>query len=163
MYEYRTLEQTSPVILYETFRTAYEGVPSIGGKNFRTFAQVLQNCGYLGEGSMGAFDKKTGRLVAFALNSVYIYGGSSAAYNIMTGTLPQYRRQGIARELLTRVESLLKDHQVTSYMSEALQTNEAAVALFRSRGFKIIGELSTPVTDDTGSHEISQYTLQLEL
>ena len=163
MYEYRTLEHVSPVILYETFRTAYEGVPSIGGKNFRAFAQVLQNCSYLGEGSMGAFDKKTGRMVAFVLNSIYIYGGSSAAYNIMTGTLPKYRRQGLAKELLQRVEKLLREHQVTMYMTEALQTNEAAVALFRSRDFKIIGELSTPVTDDTGTHEISQYTLQLEL
>ena len=61
------------------------------------------------------------------------------------------------------IQALLREHQVTMYMTEALQTNEAAVALFRSRNFKVIGELSTPVTDDTGTHEISQYTLQLEL
>jgi len=163
MYEYRTLEQVSPVILYETFRTAYEGIPSIGGKSFRAFAQVLQNCGYLGEGSMGAFDKKTGRMVAFVLNSIYIYGGSSAAYNIMTGTLPGHRRKGLAKNLLNKCESLLRDHEVTMYTTEALQNNEPAVSLFRSRGFKVIGELSTPVTDDTGSHEINQYTMQLEL
>ena len=163
MYEYRTLEQLSPVVLYETFRTAYEGIPSIGGDSFKTFAQVLHNCGYLGEGSMGAFDKKTGRLVSFVLNSIYIYGGSSAAYNILTGTLPAYRRQGIAKELLHRIEELLCEHQVTVYTTEALQTNEAAVALFRSQGFRVIGELTTPVTDESGTREVSQYTLQLQL
>lgn len=163
MYEYKTLEQVSPVIIYQTYREAFEGIPSIGGDSFKAFAEMLQNCGYLSEGSMGAFEKSSGKLVAFALNSIYIYGGSSAAYNILTGTLPAYRNKGLAHELLERIELLLCEHQVTVYTTEATQNNSPAVALFRSLGFEVIGKLSTLVTDENGSRDISQYTFQLNL
>ena len=163
MYEFKTLEGVSPESLYPVFLAAFEDAPMPGSASPDAFRRILRDCGYLAEASMGAFDTGTGRPVSIILNGIHISSGGGAAYGIFTGTLPEYRRQGLASALLDRLIPLLREHQVTLYTTEILQENTAALALCRSHGFEITGEIATGLPSADDNREICQYTLALRL
>ena len=52
---------------------------------------------------------------------------------------PQYRRQGIARELVERLETALRANDVTSLTLEVRASNEPAKALYETLGFSQVG------------------------
>ena len=53
--------------------------------------------------------------------------------------LPQYRRQGIGKELVTRLVSQLQSKMVYCLSLEVRASNEAAIALYQSLGFNTVG------------------------
>ena len=163
MYEFKTLEGVSPESLYPVFLAALEGTPLAGGATPEAFRRMLRDCGYLADASMGAFDTGTGKPVSMILNSIHISAGNATACGILTGTLPEHRRQGLAAALLDRLIPLLREHQVTLYTTEILQENTAALALCRSHGFEITGEIATGLPSADDNREICQYTLALRL
>jgi len=86
--------------------------------------------GYVPEASLGAFDGE--RIVGFALTCI----DGDRAYNSGTGVAVSHRRHGIARELMNRVSELLAARGAISYLLEVIESNERAVALYRSVGFE---------------------------
>lgn len=52
------------------------------------------------------------------------------------GTLPQYRRQGVAKALLRHAFALARQAGCLRMSLEVRQSNEAAIALYQSEGFK---------------------------
>jgi len=58
---------------------------------------------------------------------------------ISFGTDPGYRRQGLGRNLLQRTLGQLSDRGVVKVYLEVDQSNEAALGLYRSFGFVVVG------------------------
>ena len=52
---------------------------------------------------------------------------------------PEYRRKGIARELVTGLVSALREKGVQSLALEVRQSNEPAIALYAQLGFQQVG------------------------
>ena len=82
-------------------------------------------------------------LVAFAEEQVVGYIGSQAVLgeaDIMNVAVdPAYRRQGIAEQLLLRLEQDLKDEDVHSLTLEVRPSNTPAVSLYEKLGYKQVG------------------------
>lgn len=83
----------------------------------------------------------------FSYYFIYEINGKMAGYmgvlyayenaEILTiGTLPEFRRQGVARELLQYAFALAKQKGCLVMSLEVRQSNRAAIALYQSEGFK---------------------------
>ena len=82
-------------------------------------------------------------LVAVAEEQVVGYIGSQAVLgeaDIMNVAVdPAYRRQGVAEQLLLRLEQDLKDEDVHSLTLEVRPSNTPAVSLYEKLGYKQVG------------------------
>ena len=81
-------------------------------------------------------DTETGELVSYVLNSI-LERDIKTAYDILTGTIPNYRRQGILRTIFEKMKILLQQNEVKLYTTEVLKTNPGALELYLSVGFAI--------------------------
>ena len=77
-----------------------------------------------------------------ALNGEEIIGYAGAAITVPTGDihsvaiLPEYRRRGIARELISKLEEWAIEQGVTQLTLEMRVGNEQAAPLYQSLGYK---------------------------
>lgn len=83
------------------------------------------------------------------------------AYDILTGTIPEYRRQGISRSILERTKALLKQKGVSTYTTEVLKDNSKALALYLSVGFTVKNEVVKTIKTPKGSREVYEYEIVL--
>lgn len=97
------------------------------------FEQRLLRDGVRLEISAGAFDED--RMVGFYMNASGTWLGKLTAYDAGTGVIPDYRGQGVAKELFTFMAPHLKEASFVQYLLEVLSTNERAVSLYRRLGF----------------------------
>jgi len=72
--------------------------------------------------SIGAFDTETGECVGLVLNSI-LKDKEKNAYDIITCTIPEYRRRGIARTIFEKVKALLKERGIETYTTETKWSN----------------------------------------
>lgn len=56
---------------------------------------------------------------------------------------PDYRRQGIARELMAQVTQLLVARQAKEVLLQVVKENKAAISLYQSLGYRTIGSMTT--------------------
>ena len=82
--------------------------------------------------SIGAW--ADGDLVGFIMNGVGDWQGRLTAYDAGTGVVPAHRGHGVARELFRTAVPLLKTAGVTQYMLEVIESNEAALKVYRGLG-----------------------------
>jgi ribosomal-protein-alanine N-acetyltransferase len=54
---------------------------------------------------------------------------------LTVAVLPEYRRQGIAKEFMRQIEEWSKGHGASAMMLEVEQTNESAIELYKSLGY----------------------------
>jgi ribosomal-protein-alanine N-acetyltransferase len=54
---------------------------------------------------------------------------------LTVAVLPEYRRQGIAREFMRQIEDWSKERGASAMMLEVEQTNESAIELYKSLGY----------------------------
>ena len=54
---------------------------------------------------------------------------------LTVAVLPEYRRQGIAKEFMRQIEEWSKEHGASAMMLEVEQTNESAIELYKSLGY----------------------------
>ncbi|HZG34424.1 MAG TPA: ribosomal protein S18-alanine N-acetyltransferase [Gaiellaceae bacterium] len=82
--------------------------------------------------SLGAFDPETGTLLGYLIISRYV-----DAWHVMNVAVdPPYRRLGIARRLLARLfETTARDAR-RGYTLEVRVSNEGAIKLYESLGFR---------------------------
>ncbi len=92
-----------------------------------------------------------GQLVSFTFNGIGDFAGERCAYDSGTGTLPDFRGQGLASRLFTASLPTLWRAGVRNYVLEVLQHNDAAVSVYRRLGFTASREFSYHVQSDLGA------------
>ena len=135
MLAYRTLNNVSIETLHEAFQNAFSDYQVEMNLPIETFKQMLQRRGYAPEISIGSF--KDNRLVGFVLNGLRNLNGKTTVYDIGTGVIIDYRRQGVTSNMLLNVKEVLKQNQIEQYLLEVIQSNTSALQLYKKEGFKI--------------------------
>jgi len=90
--------------------------------------------------SFAAFEGEN--IVAFTLNGIGNYNGIKMAYDTGTGTLKEYRGQGLATKIFEYSIPYLKEANINHYLLEVLQHNIKAVSVYRKIGFKVTREFN---------------------
>ncbi len=88
--------------------------------------------------SFAAFDG--GRIVSFTCNGIGDFYGTPTAYDTGTGTLKDYRGQGLATRVFEYSIPYLKEAGIREYLLEVLQHNTGAVSVYRKIGFEVTRE-----------------------
>jgi ribosomal protein S18 acetylase RimI-like enzyme len=101
---------------------------------------MLQRRGFDSDLSFGAFEKD--KLVAFTLNGIDSYQGVSTAYDTGTGTIENYRGQGLASRVFTFSLPFLQKAGIENYLLEVLQHNSKAISVYKKLGFTISREFN---------------------
>jgi ribosomal protein S18 acetylase RimI-like enzyme len=86
--------------------------------------------------------------VGFLLNGLRSSGDKRFAWNGGTGVVPEMRGKGIGKQLVEAALDLYAKKSVDSAMLEAISTNESAIRLYSSCGYKIVDELTFLQRDD---------------
>ena len=161
MIEYTTLENVSGEVLFETNRkTMSERLKK--EVDLDKFCEMLREHDYDPTISVGAFDMETGECVSLVLNSI-LKDKEKTAYDIITCTIPEYRRRGIARTIFEKVKVLLKERGIEIYTTETKRDNIIAQNMYRSLGFEITNEVVTTLKTLNGSRQVEQYEVVMKL
>ena len=135
--EIKSLEHTDFEALYLGFGRAFADYEIHFEKD--EVRSMLERRGYTPRLSFAAFDK--GEIVAFTLNGTGIFGGIPTAYDTGTGTVREYRGQGLAGKIFSHSLPFLKEAGIGQYLLEVLQNNNAAIGVYRGMGFETTREL----------------------
>ena len=158
---YSTLENVSNEVLFETnMKTASKRLKK--EVNLDMFCEMLREQDYDPTISVGAFDTDTGECVSLVLNSI-LKDKEKTAYDIITCTIPEYRRRGIARTIFENVKVLLRERGIEIYTTETKRDNIIAQNMYRSLGFEITNEVVTTLKTLNGSRQVEQYEVVMKL
>ena len=161
MIKYSTLENVSNEVLFETnWKTMSERLKK--EVNLERFCEMLREQDYDPTISVGAFDTETGECVSLVLNSI-LKDKEKTAYDIITCTIPEYRRRGIARTIFEKVKVLLRERGIERYITETKRDNLIAQSMYRSLGFEIKNEVVTPLKTLNGSRQVEQVEVVMKL
>ncbi len=100
-----------------------------------SLAAMLKRRGARMDLSFAAFSG--GRIVSFIINGVGMYDGVMMAYDTGTGTIKEYRRQGLTDRIFANAQTRLADAGVGCYLLEVLTDNAPAVKIYTRQGFGI--------------------------
>ena len=162
MINYSTLENVTDRELFDAFMLSFQGFQITTETTYESFSQMLMERNYNPSISIGAFDSETGELVSYVLNSILVREVKTA-YDILTGTIPDYRRRGIARNIFEMMKILLRENEVKLYTTEVLKSNQGALELYLSVGFTIKDEVANIITTPKGSREIYEYEISMNI
>ncbi len=101
---------------------------------------MLLRRGFVPELSFAVFNQE--KIVSFMLNGIGLFNGVQTAYDTGTGTLKEYRGQGLASKIFTHSIPILKEAGVSSYVLEVLQHNTSAVSVYKKLGFQVSREFN---------------------
>lgn len=136
--EIRSLQNTGFDTLFKAFSRAFADYEvQVNKLELQT---MITRQGYLPELSFGAFDED--ELVAFTLNGIGLFGGIRTAYDTGTGTLADYRGQGLATKIFEYSIPYLCEAGIRQYLLEVLQHNTKAVSVYRNLGFEVSREFN---------------------
>ena len=96
--------------------------------------------GFCPDLSFAAFEGED--IVAYTLNGVGNFNGVKMAYDTGTGTLKEYRGQGLATKIFEYSIPHLKAANIHHYLLEVLQHNTKAVSVYRKIGFEVTREFN---------------------
>ena len=99
---------------------------------------------------------------ALVLNSI-LKDKEKTAYDIITCTIPEYRRRGIARGIFEKVFALLRERGIETYTTETKRDNLIAQSMYRALGFDITNEIVTTLKTLNGSRQVEQYEVVMRL
>ncbi|MFC2082466.1 GNAT family N-acetyltransferase [Candidatus Bipolaricaulota bacterium] len=106
------------------------------------------------EASVGAYEGE--HLVGFTLIGIDTIDGLSTAYDAGTGIVPDFRGQGLAKQMFDHALPELQARGVKRFLLEVLQGNEPAVKAYQKSGFSIDRELKCFVADTALLRELPQ-------
>ena len=148
---YGQLENVPTKVLYEAnLKTMNPNSLLKKEVNPEMFDELLDSHGYDPSVSVAAFDEDTGECVGMVLNGIR-KDRRNTAYDILTCTIPEYRRMGIAKTIFEKVIPLLKEKGFTTYTTETKRTNLIAQNMYRSIGFEITKEVVTTLKTQDGT------------
>lgn len=134
----QSLKNTSYDTIYHAFSKAFSEYEI--QINSDQLLAMLKRRGYNPALSFAAFDND--EIVAFTLNGAGLFNGVSTAYDTGTGTLQEYRGQGLATKVFEYSIPFLKESNVEQYLLEVLQHNTKAVSVYRNLGFETTREFN---------------------
>lgn len=140
MINFQILNNISNETLHKVFLDAFSDYQVKIDLPFWKFQQMLQRRGYHSEISIGAFEEE--RLIGFVLNGLRNWNGKATAYDLGTGVVAEFRRQGITSDMLLHIKKQLQVNQVEQYLLEVIKSNQSAVQLYQKQGFEIQREFS---------------------
>ncbi|WP_330671425.1 GNAT family N-acetyltransferase [Anaeromicrobium sp.] len=125
---------------------------------FWKFKEMLQRKGYVSCLSIGAF--KNEELVGFVLNGFRNWNGKLTVYDIGTGVVGEYRKQGITSAMLLSIRELIKEKKVDQYLLEVIQSNTSAFQLYKKQGFEIVRNFSCFQLDKNKYRSMTSYKVK---
>ncbi len=128
----RNLEHTDFDTLFISFERAFSDYEICFDKG--EVRSMLKRRGYDPRISFAAFEKD--EIVAFTLNGKGIYNGIPTAYDTGTGTVKEYRGQGIAGKIFSYSIPFLKEAGIRQYLLEVLQNNHRAITVYNRMNFE---------------------------
>ncbi len=132
----KSLEHTDFDTLFRGFENAFSDYEiSFNKEEVRS---MLIRRGYEPRLSFAAFTDD--EIVAFTLNGIGKHNGISTAYDIGTGTVKNFRGQGIAGKIFLHSLPFLKEAGIRQYLLEVLQNNHKAINVYRKMGFETVRE-----------------------
>ncbi|WP_129596900.1 GNAT family N-acetyltransferase [Anaerophilus nitritogenes] len=158
MFIYKTLKHTNIEILHQTFLSAFSDYQVKTDLSLWKFQQMLQRRGYVSCLSIGAF--KNNELVGFVLNGFRNWNGNPTVYDIGTGVIGEYRKQGITSTMLLSVRELIKEKKVEQYLLEVIQSNSSAIQLYKKQGFEITRNFGCFQLDKNKYKPITTYKVE---
>jgi ribosomal protein S18 acetylase RimI-like enzyme len=90
--------------------------------------------------SFAAFEGED--IVAYTLNGIGNFNGRKMAYDTGTGTLKEYRGQGLATKVFEYSIPHLKAANINHYLLEVLQHSTKAISVYRKIGFEVTREFN---------------------
>lgn len=162
MIKYTTHENITNRVLFDAFMKSFQGFRITTETTYESFCEMLAEQKYDASISIGAFDTETGELVSYVLNSI-LEREEKTAYDILTGTIPDYRRKGISRTIFENVKSVLIQKDVKVYTTEVLKSNPGALELYLSVGFTIYTEVVKTIKTPKGKREVYEYEIIMNL
>lgn len=136
--EIKSLEKTDFKTISLAFGNAFADYDmQISENELKT---MCKRRGFSPDLSFAAFEGE--RIVAFTLNGIGEFNGVKMAYDTGTGTLKDYRGQGLATKIFDYSIPYLKEANIHHYLLEVLQHNTKAVSVYRKIGFKVTRELN---------------------
>lgn len=135
--EIKSLAATGSEELFEAFDRAFADYDIDLDRT--SLQRMLRRRGFTPELSFAAFDG--GRIVSFTFNGTGRRDGIATAYDTGTGTIPEYRGQGLAQRIFAHSVPHLRAAGIRQYLLEVLQHNPGAIAVYRKAGFDTVREL----------------------
>jgi len=130
--EIKSLKNTNPETILTVFTKAFANYDIKLIKD--ELKRMWVRRGFNAELSYAAFVGD--EIVAFTLNGIGTYKGKKMAYDTGTGTLKEYRGQGLATKIFEYSIPFLKKANINYYLLEVLQHNAKAVSVYRKIGFE---------------------------
>lgn len=140
MFKFKTLEDTKIEALHQTFVDAFSDYQVKIDLPFWKFEEMLQRRGYVSEISMGAFQNE--RLIGFVLNGLRSWNGKKTVYDLGTGVVGDFRKQGLTSNMLLKIRDVFNEKKVEQYLLEVIQTNTSAFELYKKQGFEIVRDFA---------------------
>lgn len=140
MITYKTLENTNIEILHQTFLSAFSDYEIKINLPLWKFQNMLKRRGHVPSLSIGAFEDE--KLIGFILNGFRNWNNKETLYDLGTGVIKKYRKQGVTSSMLLAMKKLVKDKKANQYLLEVIKSNTAAVKLYKKQGFEIIRDFS---------------------
>lgn len=106
--------------------------------NKEQLATMFKRRGFNADMSFAAFDGN--KIVAFTCNGIGNFHDTPTAYDTGTGTLKEYRGQGLATRIFEHSIPYLRKKGIKQYLLEVLQHNTKAVSVYRNLGFETTRE-----------------------
>ncbi|MFC1853743.1 GNAT family N-acetyltransferase [candidate division CSSED10-310 bacterium] len=135
MIVYKTLEETQLSSLYTAFSEAFAEYYVDIKLSFERFQTMLLRRGVDLRYSIGAFHQDM--MVGFIICGIRRWKSALTGYDIGTGIIPEYQRQGISTEIMNRLFELLAANQINNFMLEVIKANKPALELYLKSGFEV--------------------------
>ncbi|MGG1572647.1 GNAT family N-acetyltransferase [Fictibacillus sp. NRS-1165] len=92
------------------------------------------------EKSVVAFDQE--KPVGFVMNGFRTVDGQKASWNGGTGIIPEYRGNGVGKEMISACMGIYEEEGVDLLLLEAISENTRAIKLYESMGYSVFDELA---------------------
>ena len=135
MYHFQALRGVSMERLAECFNLAFSDYEQPICFTPESLQYYLTASGVALSLSFGAFREE--EMVGFILNSPGIYQEQAVVFDAGTGVIPQHRGKKVFSALFAYTCQQLRDHGITGYYLEVLQSNRHAVSIYSKKGFRI--------------------------
>lgn len=136
--EIKSLAKTDFETLFKAFSLAFDGYDiQLNADELQT---MWKRRGFNPNLSFAAFAGED--IVAFTLNGIGTFNGIRMAYDTGTGTLKDFRGQGLATRIFEYSIPYLKEANIHHYLLEVLQHNTKAVSVYQKIGFKVTREFN---------------------
>lgn len=134
--EIRHLGHTSSDDLFGAFQQAFADYEIQLNKT--ELFSMLKRRGFDPKLSFAAFEGN--KIVSFTCNGIGSFYGTPTAYDTGTGTLQDYRGEGLATQVFEYSIPYLKEAGIKEYLLEVLQHNTGAVSVYSKLGFRVTRE-----------------------